>query len=103
MNSRILQSGTKKSLLSNDRKCYICGSPYNLHKHHIFYGTANRRQSERYGCWVYLCYFHHNGSDAGVHFSKPVDERLKQKCQEAFEAQVGSRSDFISIFGRNYL
>ena len=92
-----------KSIVSNIRDCYICGKPYPLHKHHIFYGSANRKQSEKYGCWVYLCPIHHNLSNAGVHFNKAFDLELKRRAQIAFETYHGSRADFIKIFGRNYL
>ena len=92
------------SIISNERYCYFCGTPYNLHKHHIFYGTANRQKSEKYGCWVYLCYMHHNGSNAGVHFNKKLDTELKQRAQCAFEAHYHcTRAAFVNIFGKNYL
>lgn len=68
----------------------------------VFYGTANRKKSEEFGCWVYLCANHHNMSNAGVHFNKELDLKLKQRCQEEFE-KYGSREDFRRIFGKNYL
>jgi hypothetical protein len=40
-------------------------------------------------------------SDAGVHFNKELDTRLKQTTQKAFESKY--KEDFISIFRRNYL
>ena len=87
-----------KSIMSNEKVCYVCGSP-NVHKHHIFYGTANRRLSEQYGCWCYLCPAHHNMSGAGVHFNKELDIQLKQECQRRFNDD----ERFIRIFGRNYM
>lgn len=92
-----------KSIVSNLRCCYVCGRTYPLHRHHIFYGTSNRKQSEKYGCWVYLCPMHHNMSNAGVHFNREFDLKLKKIGQEAFEMECGNRQDFITIFGRNYL
>ena len=41
-------------------------------------------------------------SDAGVHFNKALDIRLKQICQAEFE-KTHSREEFMHIFGRNYL
>lgn len=35
-----------KSIMSNIKECFICGSIQNLNKHHIFFGTANRKLSE---------------------------------------------------------
>lgn len=91
-----------KSIISNERECYVCGTIVNLHRHHIFYGMANRKQSEKYGCWVFLCPKHHNISNAGVHFNKALDIELKQKCQRKF-MEVYPDLDFIKTFGRNYL
>lgn len=92
-----------RSLISNEHECYVCGQVYDLHRHHIFYGTANRRLSENYGCWCWLCGWHHNLSDVGVHFNKKLDLRLKKVCQEAWEREYGGRSDFIAVFGRSWL
>lgn len=92
-----------KSIISNEKFCLICGTPYNLHKHHIFEGTGRRKLSEKYGCWCYLCGRHHNMSNEGVHFNKPLDLSLKQQCQKAWEYQLGTREQFIMLFGRNYL
>ena len=93
-----------KSIISNERKCVVCGDTRLLHKHHIFFGTANRRLSEKYGCWVWLCPRHHNMSDHGVHFNKALDMALKKKCQEILEEKHGwTREKMIEIFGRNYL
>ena len=91
-----------KSLISNERKCFICDTTLGLHKHHIFFGTANRKPSEKYGCWVYLCGEHHNLSNAGVHFNRELDLVFKRECQKRWEKQFGSREDFIKTFGRNY-
>lgn len=92
-----------KSLLSDERICLVCGTTQNLHKHHIF-GGANRRKSERDGCWCYLCAPHHNMSDKGVHFNKELDTRLKQRCQIKWqEVYNKSEDDFIKEYGRNYL
>lgn len=91
------------SILSNKPQCYVCGMTYNLHRHHIFYGTANRRKSDEFGAWVYLCARHHNMSDDGVHFNKELDLMLKQQAQEAWEERFGRREDFIRIFGKSYL
>lgn len=90
-----------KSLLSNEKKCYVCGTTRDLHKHHIYFGS-NRKLSEKYGCWVYLCAPHHNMSNKGVHSDRELDLRLKKECQQAFEKKH-SRDEFMRIFGRNWL
>lgn len=91
-----------RSIVSNDRQCLVCGNTYNLHKHHIYYGTGNRQLSEKYGCWCYLCARHHNMSSEGVHFNKTLDTKLKQHTQKRFN-EVYPELDFMRIFGKNYL
>lgn len=92
-----------KSILSNDKKCYVCEYPYDLHRHHIFYGNANRRISEREGCWCYLCAVHHNMSKYGIHFNRELDLKVKKECQEKWEKLNGGREQFIKTFGKSYL
>ena len=92
-----------KSIMSNDPVCLICGYPKNLHRHHVFFGTANREKSEKDGCWVYLCQRHHNGSNNSVHYCKTMDLRLKKDCQRTWEAIYGTREEFIERYGKSYL
>lgn len=92
-----------KSIITNSRSCFVCKTPFDLHKHHIFYGTSNRKLSEKYGCWVYLCGKHHDMSDYGVHNDRVLDIQLKQIAQRAWEQEHGTTEDFIKVFGRNYL
>lgn len=90
-----------KSILQGDKRCYICGNTYNLHEHHIFFGS-NRRNSEKHGFKVWLCGPHHNLSNEGVHFDRTLDLYLKRQCQKAFE-KTHSREEFLNIIGKNYL
>lgn len=92
-----------ESIVSNEKRCFVCLTTIGLHRHHIFYGTGGRQLSEDYGCWVYLCGAHHNMTNYSVHFNKDFDLKLKRLCQKKWEAVHGSREDFIKIFGRNYL
>lgn len=91
-----------KSLFDNEKRCFVCLSRKNIHKHHV-YGGAYRDKSERIGEWVYLCARHHNMSDDGVHFNKALDDKLKRFGQQQYEKTVGTREEFIALFGRNYL
>ena len=91
-----------KSIISNEKKCLVCGKRTSINKHHIFAGNPNRQHSEHYGCWCYLCYEHHHGSVHGVHFNKELDLKIKQLAQKKFE-ETHSREEFIRIFGKNYL
>lgn len=91
---------SKKSTLN--KKCYICGTTRNIHRHHVFHGSANRKQSEKYGMVVCLCGYHHNQSSQGVHFNTSLDRILKMQYQRQFEDEYG-HEEFMKIFGRNYL
>lgn len=90
-----------KSIIQDKKECLFCHSTSNLHKHHIFFGSANRKLSEKYGCWCWLCVRHHT-SDDGVHFNRPLDLMLKEYCQQEFE-KLHSHEEFMKIFGKNYI
>lgn len=90
-----------KSILQDEKECFITGSTTCLHRHHI-YGGRNRSVSEENGFWVYLRADYHNMSDKGVHFNHELDLALKQICQEEYE-KTHSREDFMNLIGRNYL
>ena len=91
-----------KSIIQTEKECFVCHTTQNLHEHHVFEGTANRKQSERTGMKIWLCGYHHNLSDAGIHFNKDLDLKVKQMAQEVFE-QDHSRDEFRQIFGKSYL
>ena len=74
--------------------------PY-WHKHHIFEGK-NRKNSEKYGLYIWLRPEMHNMSDLGVHYNKDFAQYLKKIGQKAFEEHY-PELDFVSIFYRNYL
>ena len=90
-----------KSLLQDEKKCYITGATENLHQHHIFKGSR-RKASDKWGCWVWLRADWHNMADYGVHFNKELDTWLKLEAQAAFEAKYGHQK-FMDVFGKNYL
>ena len=92
-----------KSILSNEKKCYLCGANQNLDRHHIFFGTANRKLSEEDGCWVWLCKPHHTMSLVAVHQNRETDLILKKRCQEQWVKAKGSRDEFIKRYGKSYL
>lgn len=91
-----------KSIIQENKECWVCGTTQDIHEHHILYGTANRRLSEKYGLKVWLCAKHHNMSKDGVHQNRELDLRLKQLAQKRFEEEYPNES-FLKIFGRNYI
>ena len=93
----------KMSILQRNKACYICGTTLNLHLHHIYGGTANRRLSDEDGCVVYLCQRHHTGA-AGVHHNRKIDLTLKARCEQAWLKHYNKTiEDFIARYGKNYL
>lgn len=92
-----------KSVLQNEKVCFVCKREQELHDHHIFYGTANRKLSQQWGFKVWLCAAHHNMSKEGVHFNPELDQQIKGMAQTYFEKNKGNRATFIRIFGRSYL
>lgn len=91
-----------KSIIQTEKECYVCHTTCNLQDHHIIYGTANRKQSEKYGLKVWLCQEHHTGN-TGVHFNKTLDLHLKKLAQEKFNAVYGANKSFLEVFGKNYI
>lgn len=85
-------------------KCFICGRHMPTESHHIFFGTANRKLSDKYGLKVDLCHECHNEPPNGVHFSN-IQCRFLQKIaqSEAMRYYGWSKDEFMQIFGRNYL
>lgn len=99
-----------KSIIQKNKCCYVCGTTDSLHRHHVFYGSANRKKSEEDGCWIYLCPAHHNMSNAGIHFNKKLDEKVKKQAEKIWietyfpdESEEEQIEAFIRRYGRNYL
>ena len=90
------------SIIQHDHICLVCRTTQDIHVHHVFFGTANRKKSEEHGLKVYLCGRHHNMSNAGVHYNKTLDIKIKQLAQRKFE-ETHSRAEFMREFGRNWL
>lgn len=99
-----------KSIIQTEKVCFLCGCSIpsgfydGLEVHHIFFGTSNRKKSEKRGLKVWLCgeTCHRNGKKA-VHKNRETDLYLKRIAQEAYEATYGDRPAFIREFGKSYL
>ena len=89
-----------KSILQTNKKCWVCGNP-NTEEHHVIYGTAKRKLSDKYGLVVYLCRPHHTGPK-GAHFNSSLDTQLKMFAQKKFEEKY-SHKKFMEVFHKNYL
>lgn len=92
-----------RSIMQEEKACYVMGSPLNLHKHHIF-GGSNRKKSEHYGLWIWLRSDWHNLADYGIHFDKELDLKIKRLAQSMLEEQSEwNRDRFIKEFGRSWI
>lgn len=91
-------------------ECIFTGS-HDVERHHVF-ANGRRNHSTKYGYVVPLvCWLHPNGArfddkkcfkQLGVD-RKGLDLWLKRTCQTHFESEVGTREEFIEIFGKSYL
>lgn len=97
------------SLLQTSKICYLCGATNAVHKHHIFYGVANRKISDEDLMCVYLCPAHHNMSAQGVHFNNELDLKLKKQAEKIWIMTYANGDfdegimKFIHRYGKNYL
>ena len=88
--------------MQENEECYFCKKKNDLVVHHVFFGTANRKISEREGFKVWLCPYHHNMSSNSVHQNRKLDLVLKRKCQLEYERNH-TREEFIKLIGKSYL
>ena len=103
-----------KSIITNKKECFLCRMlsdrqgyygelpSTGLHRHHIMFGIANRKKSEHYGLWVYLCVAHHEYGPDAVHTNRAVRIFLCQIGQQAFE-QKYSHEKYMQEFGRDWM
>lgn len=92
-----------KSIITEEKKCYICGSRRWIEIHHVFFGP-NHKTSERYGLKVPLCHYCHNEPPNGVHHNKEINRKLQAHVQKkAMEFYGWDMETWRALFGRNYL
>ena len=86
------------SLFADDLEhCIICKRKKD-HLHEIFFGS-NRQKSMQYGFVIPLCSEHH----AEMHKNNVWQEYWHVKGQEYWEEFIGTREEFIEVFGKSYL
>lgn len=102
-----------RSIMHDKREhtCYLCMLLHGdsaekrcLQEHHVVFGAANRKLSERYGLKVYLCTEHHleTGGPYAVHRNPEVRNTLCKMAQITFE-KIYPELSFRAIFGKNYI
>lgn len=90
-----------KSILQNEKVCFLCGRQYGLELHHIFAGVANRRISTEHGLTCWLCHECHTGTN-GAQYDRDKNQYLKQMAQAAFE-QNHTHEEWMKLIRRNYI
>lgn len=103
-----------KSILQAEIECYLCRLaadqagyygelPHTgLHRHHVIFGRGNRKKSEHYGLWVWLCVAHHEYGPEAVHTNAQIRRQLSQVAQREF-TRVYPNLDFREEFGISYI
>lgn len=91
-----------KSIIQDEKVCYLTGRGDSLEEHHVFEGP-NRKLSEKYGLKIYLVRELHTGVN-GIHANRELSDRVKAEVQEkAMEHYGWDIDDFRQIFGKNYV
>jgi hypothetical protein len=95
------------SVLQEHKACWRCLSRTGLESHHVFPGVANRPKSEKYGLKIWLCNACHTGRHKifgkGIHQNRPFELSVKRHAQRYYEDNIGTREDFIRIFGKSWI
>lgn len=91
-----------KSILQDEKVCYVSGSTIGLDLHHIYFGNPGRKISDKNGFTVYLRHDIHMALHERRKPFERLNEELKMACQRKFE-ETHSREEFMALIGRNYL
>ena len=92
-----LERNRKSIFTDNLEKCYFCPKP-KKEIHELIFGK-NRINSIKYDFTLPLCIEHHKI----MQHDRTLIEEYQDKCQKYFEKNIGSREEFIKIFGVSYI
>lgn len=96
-----------KSVLVDDMNtCYSCGiegSDYvQIECHHVLFGSYQKSACTKRKLYLPLCGQCHRANN-GPHKNRQIDLEYRMMAQRYYEENIGSREEFMSEFGRNYL
>lgn len=92
-----------KSIIQNEKVCFVTGTTRDLDIHHCIHGP-NRRKADRYGLTVYLNHDVHMRLHSHQRPFENLDSELKRVAQNAWMEHNGATVEaFIKEFGRNFL
>lgn len=103
------KSKRKDTVLQNEKCCYLCKLYYGqynyraLEPHHTLNGIGKRNYADELGLWIWLCPYHHRLGKDAVHNDMDIRRKLKEISQAYYEIHIGSRQEFIKLFGKSYL
>lgn len=87
-----------KSIIFDYPYCFICGSPRNLHTHHIFNGPF-RRKSDRDGLVIPLCARCHDYT----HTHKELMKTFYRLGEKEYLIQIGDYESYMKRYKTNWL
>lgn len=94
-----------KSIVTNyDEICFFCGKKADV-KHHLIFGTGNRKLCDEDGLTVPICNSCHNMGEISsrVHDNSMAEKLSKMLGQAIFEGKIGTREEFRKRYGKSYL
>ena len=88
-----------KSIVQDEKECYLTHVKYDLVRHHLMNGNAERKKAEQDGLWVWLNdsvhkYLH------DTHEGRMKMYELKAIAQEAYE-ETHSHEEWMRRYGKN--
>ena len=99
-----------ESIISNEERCWFCGSTQDLCTHHAWHGTANRKLADKDGLTVRICprchaMIHDKGREG-----RQMDLKLMMVAESAWllknnhtDNPLDSIPTFIARYGKNVL
>lgn len=88
---------------TDDDRCFICQNAMGTQWHHIFGKNPQRKYSEADGLKIRVCAECHCKIHSDPDLSGPLQLKLHKLGQVKWESTYGTREEFISRYGRNYL
>ena len=87
--------------MSEEKWCSICGSSYNVQRHHIIYKSECKQLEFCEMDIVLLCNFHHNDHKEGVHHNKELNRKLRlefqNKLELLFDSEFLTETDIMNV------
>ena len=92
-----------KSIIQDEKKCFITGDTKGLHVHHCL-GGMNRRLADEDGLVVYLRWDYHiaDSPNATPHNNIKTDLFIKRLAQRKYE-ETHTHEEWMARYGKNYL